>query len=169
MQAVPDRGKGWDHFVDGFDINAESFQGRLQCIPDFGGTAKEYRSNEGFFYPIVTAPLADKTLDAAVCPLTHKQVAKDFLADCRKFLVIGTSGLDGDLMELLKSALHPGRSLHLNLVDVGNSGDQSLLNFRRGTGAFSALRGLGDSYIFKRGFRDYVSGQDIQNFAKFVM
>ncbi|MEX2247241.1 MAG: hypothetical protein WEC75_11190 [Dehalococcoidia bacterium] len=52
-----------------------------------------------FMYPWLTAPTRGKTFR---CPDTHREVARRFLRDCRKFLVVGTSGLDDDLLTELR-------------------------------------------------------------------
>lgn len=52
-------------------------------------------------YPVLMAPLAGKGMKDAVCPRRHLEAFSEFIADCRKFLVIGTSGRDQDLLEIL--------------------------------------------------------------------
>jgi hypothetical protein len=51
--------------------------------------------NGDFLYPRLTAPVTSKSF---VCPENHTNEMRAFLADCHKFLVIGTSGLDDDLL-----------------------------------------------------------------------
>lgn len=63
-------------------------------------------------YPVITAPLADKGTDKLVCPPAHQQAAADFVSECKKFLIIGTSGNDQDLMTLLHENLKEVETVH---------------------------------------------------------
>ena len=93
--------------------------------------------------------------------------AKRFLTDCNKFLIVGTSGLDGDLMELLRESLHRGRAESLHIVDYRGGAETTLKNFLN-EGLFSQRFPHGDSdVLFKRGFKDYVAGPGIRDFAEY--
>ena len=70
-------------------------------------------------FPIVTAPLAGKSLEDVVCPASHVETAREFLAGCNKFLIIGTSGLDEDLFQLLNSAIQTSYPRFVHVVDHG--------------------------------------------------
>lgn len=74
-------------------------------------------------YPVITAPLADKSVDDLRCPPDHAQFAREFVAECEKFLVIGTSGNDADLLELLSKSVISAKVVHYvndQLVTAGN-------------------------------------------------
>ena len=68
--------------------------------------------NRKFMYPLITMPLADKGEDDYVCPDAHVEKVRKWLADCDKFLIVGTSGQDADLMALLRSAVKSPSILH---------------------------------------------------------
>ena len=53
-----------------------------------------------------------------VCPSGIVNVAKSFLAECNKFLVIGTSGRDDDLLDLLSSSVQAIPQVSVHIVDV---------------------------------------------------
>lgn len=69
-----------------------------------------------YVYPVLTAPLAGKGITDMVCPADHLQAAREFLGECHKFMVIGSSGVDEDLLELLQSAVKPHRDLTAQFV-----------------------------------------------------
>lgn len=123
--------------------------------------------NDRRVYPVLTAPLAGKRLDQAVCPDGHLNFARDFLADCQKFLIVGTSGLDDDLMELLQANLHPGRGVHIHIVDSGGGAQTTLSNFQSKNLFRQRLDVMDDGGLFKRGFREYVAGPEIRAFAEY--
>lgn len=50
-------------------------------------------------YPAITIPVDGKY--EINCPDEHKQKAEEFISECTNYLVIGTSGRDRDLLELL--------------------------------------------------------------------
>lgn len=58
-----------------------------------------------FLYPKLTAPLRGKEF---VCPTPHTVAFRDFVSDCHQFLVIGTSGLDEDLLQELDTLCESG-------------------------------------------------------------
>ena len=64
------------------------------------GDETEYRIQDGvtevlkspdMLYPILTAPLAGEDPKQFTCPPSHIEVARQFLHDCTKFLIIGTA------------------------------------------------------------------------------
>lgn len=59
-------------------------------------TSADFEEMESGFsvpvYPVLTAPLAEKRDSDLVCPDEHTLFAEEFMRDCAKFLVIGTSG-----------------------------------------------------------------------------
>jgi len=117
-------------------------------------------------YPVLTAPLAGKSLDQAVCPDSHLNFARDFLADCYKFLIVGTSGLDDDLMELLREKVRPSGGVYLHVVDSGAAAHKTRRNFQTKVRGFSETFPMGaDNGLFQVGFKDYVSGPGIRDFA----
>ncbi len=72
-------------------------------------------------YPHLTAPVTDKTL---VCPESHTAVLKEFLAECRKFLIVGCSGLDQDLLRLMSD--HVPGACRVCYVNFGREATESV-------------------------------------------
>ena len=103
-----------------------------------------------------------------MCPNEHLECAREFLADCQKFLIVGTSGLDDDLMEFLDSAVDPDLNpkIHLVVVGSGQSTGRTLYNFQVGVHAFRPVSGTPDQLLFTDGFREYVAGEGIRTFAE---
>lgn len=56
-------------------------------------------------YPVITAPVANKKSGEAVLPGNHASSLDDFLTLVEKVLIIGTSGHDEDLMDILNRNL----------------------------------------------------------------
>ena len=56
-------------------------------------------------FPAITAPVAGKARDDVLCPDGHKKSLYRFLSSCHKILIIGCSGLDEDLLDLLRTGL----------------------------------------------------------------
>lgn len=113
-------------------------------------------------YPLLTAPLAGKGSSDVVCPTKHRKVAEEFLADCGKLLIIGTSGQDDDLLDLLNDSLGPdtNRIIHI----VGKDGaKRTLQQFRR---RVEALKASIEPVVADRGFQAYVRSEDFQRFLQ---
>ena len=68
-------------------------------------------------YPAITVPV-DGKYDLN-CPESHLEKAKEFLSDCHNYLIVGTSGRDKDLLDLLKSHASGGRILLIGGSDQG--------------------------------------------------
>jgi hypothetical protein len=73
-------------------------------------------ANGSRLYPLLTAPLAGKGHADFVCPREHIQAAQEFLQTCRKFLIIGTSGLDDDLLNFLNTSVTSQSRPYLHIV-----------------------------------------------------
>ena len=120
-------------------------------------------------YPILTAPLAGKGLTDAVCPKNHIIAAKEFISGCAKFLIIGTSGLDEDLLELLDTTIDPMQGLLLNIVDKAEGANDAHSRFEKGVRAFRNPRRTELLTVFKDGFVTYLKSQPFQDFIEFGM
>ena len=62
-------------------------------------------------YPAMTVPVDNKY--EFTCPPPHVEKLKSFLKDCRNFLIIGVSGKDKDLIDLLQSNIPESSLLYL--------------------------------------------------------
>ena len=118
-------------------------------------------------YPILTVPLAGKGDDAWVCPASHVEAAKDFLRDCRKFLIIGTSGLDADLFAVLNQALPSGESFRVHLVGMGDKVKVVTKRFTDNVDAFGEALASDRLSLHETGsgFKDYATGLELDAFA----
>ena len=82
----------------------------LEPTDDLWSKYEEQRA----FFPLITAPMASKSISEFVCPAEHTAAASDFLGTCEKFLIVGSSGWDTDLFEFLTAALkQPVEMVHL--------------------------------------------------------
>ena len=114
-------------------------------------------------YPMVTAPVAGKTIDDIDCPVPLLEGAQRFLNDCNKFLIIGTSGLDGDLFELLNRGLKKGSPAPLVHV-VGVDKVEAFDRFQKGVVEFRGRLDPADSK-FNDGFYQYAFGKGLDRFV----
>ena len=118
--------------------------------------------NDQWLYPVLTAPLAGKNLKDAVCPARHMDAARDFLKDCRKFLIIGTSGLDEDLLALLDDSIDATEVPWIHFVGAGNQTDGAPSRFRQGVTAFTNFHVQPPTrQSFNKGLRAYLSSGEI--------
>jgi hypothetical protein len=117
-------------------------------------------------YPILTAPLAGKGLIDVVCPQSHVATAQQFMNDCDKFLIIGSSGLDEDLLALLDSAVIPKSRPIVHVVDKDGRAEKTWAHFEEGVRAFRKARQNPSERIFNGGFRNYLSSQQLRVFLE---
>ena len=153
----------WEESVEKFDVLTKP---EKEAITLNNGVTENFRRDfdEAYFlFPVITTPLAGKELTDAVCPDSHLEVAREFLSDCQKFLIIGTSGLDQDLMELLDSSINPACKNVVHSVNYGDGGIKSLLKFKEGVKAFNNRDSV--HQVFDQGFRKYIAGTSLANLA----
>lgn len=117
-------------------------------------------------YPILTAPLAGKDPTHRVCPERHLFDAQIFLNSCNKYLIIGTSGLDKDLLELLDSAVPPKSHPLVQIVDIGEGVDSIRDRFEEGVRAFRSNRAAPSDITYNVGFREYLSSKQFRVFVE---
>lgn len=122
-------------------------------MPDLRGP------NQGHLYPLITAPLAGKGENDVVCPDEHIIAFKQWVADCSKFLIVGTSGLDSDVLQLLDAAV--SRALLVEFVGNGIAAGESRTRFNEGV---RAIRSCFKDSVRKEGFMKYVFSNDFVNF-----
>lgn len=131
------------------------------------------RVGERELYPAVTAPVArGKRL---VCPKTQLDFAREFISECRKFLIIGTSGYDQDVIELLgtsmSGSLFANRVRFVSYAGKDESGTWKEGERERVEGAWkrfsNGVLGFRNSEVDTSydGFREYVSSEAFQAFA----
>jgi hypothetical protein len=110
------------HPLDVFNLGDLVFQGLLS--PEF---------QDGVMYPALTVPVQGKY--EYMCPLSHIDALCEVLASCPNFLVIGSSGRDADLMELLNNKVQC-RSPRLQVVSHADA-DRVLQRFCDSVSVFS--------------------------------
>jgi len=123
------------------------------------------------YYPIMTAPLAGKDINKTVCPQSHIEAATEFLKDCFKFMIIGTSGLDEDLKEFLQTSVNHTRNPDHKVVVVDydtssrpNATDNVARQF--GESIFTDIYTLKEIKLYNKGFREFLASQEFQQFIK---
>lgn len=108
-------------------------------------------------FPLITAPMASKTVSEFVCPVEHREAAEQFLNTCANFLIVGSSGFDTDLHEFLGSAIHsPGAMVHL--VCPGNHEETQEIKgrFLKGVSAFNSAEANGQFEVHRQLFTEYL-------------
>lgn len=108
-------------------------------------------------YPAITVPV-DGKYDIN-CPESHETRAKEFLADCTNYLIIGTSGKDQDLLDLLKNNAKGGKTLVVGREEA--STNKTRENFML---AVPQLQSNFDAYFHQRGFSQFVDGGKLDDF-----
>ena len=168
-QIAQDRNKySWIDAVDRTDILTPVPEHEILVIDDVPYTVDLHASNvDRWLYPVLTAPLAGKNTSDAVCPKSHISELKDFLGSCQKFLIIGTSGLDEDLMTLIDSALGSDQHIYrlVHIVDYRDGADETSTRFQQNVRVFK--NGIEPANVFKLGFQQYLKHPLFQSFAEF--
>jgi len=159
----------WINFVDDYDIFQPIEESEIQILSIAGNICNYTGTERMLYYPIMTAPLAGKDIRKTVCPLSHMEAATEFLSDCHKFLIIGTSGLDEDLKEFLYTSINHRQNPDPEVVIVNNDTqphvtDNVVRQF--GESVFKDLYALRSLQSYKGGFRNYLASQEFQKFAK---
>lgn len=115
-------------------------------------------------YPLLTAPLANKGPMDLVCPENHIDHLRSFVADCTRFLIIGTSGRDADLLSLLHESIREQAKLIHFVVSGGSEEPEKndvCIRFTDSIKQFYKLR----SRVFVNGFAKYIRSNSIQEIA----
>lgn len=112
-------------------------------------------------YPTLTAPLANKTADSLVLPRSHEIALTSFMQQCDKILVVGTSGHDEDLLELLSSGINDVDKAH---YVVGTTPEVKTVPER----FESAVPKLGLAKVRRafQGFGPYLKSEEFRSFAR---
>jgi len=157
----------WDNALEGFDIFCKIPENEI-LVSDMGLPVRDYGTyGRDHVYPLLTAPLAGKGVSDAVCPDSHVEVAKEFLSSCQKFLIIGTSGLDEDLLAIVDSTLsNPTVYRHIHIVNSGPGADEARKKLEQGIKVFGT--NIDVRNIFREGFRKYLR-DGLRSFSEFAM
>lgn len=114
-----------------------------------------------YLYPRLTAPLRGKTFS---CPDGHTTRLVEFLSECHKFLIIGTSGLDEDLLELMGESTS-GTSYFVSYVNKGDEPERVRGRFEEKVRSFRNTRPkYSESELFAGGFTSYLDTEALEAF-----
>jgi hypothetical protein len=116
-------------------------------------------------YPILTAPLAGKGATAAVCPAGHLVTARSFLSDCDRFLIIGTSGFDDDLLALLQESVKATLP-QVQVVSGSESEGKEVWHRFASRGAFGPQSLYSSRVYFNGGFQAYMASDAPMEFLQ---
>lgn len=153
----------WMDLIEDFDIFQKPPDSGMHVVDDVKFVHNGVFGNQRL-YPIVTAPLAGKSPSDVRCPDAHTQVTEEFLADCGKVLIIGSSGRDDDLFKLLDTSLGQDINCYVHLVGGSDDAKNSLGRFKRGV---RALRASVEPVVASGGFRTYVRSEDFERFLAY--
>lgn len=155
----------WDNAIENFDLSEPMPEHEI-LIQDGVRDVSKYALKDHRIYPILTAPLAGKGLTDAVCPKGQLEVAQKFISNCAKFLIIGTSGLDEDLLELLNKAIDPMHVVKVHFVNQGEGANNAYDRFRKGVRAFHerGFQKIPFVTLYNNGFADYLISAEFRSF-----
>lgn len=112
----PTHRAGWNEWVENIDLDRID---RYWAMERTTAPISEIIIDDQHVYPTITAPLADKMVTELNCPSSHTEHLRQFAAECEKYLIIGTSGLDGDVLEILKTSVSEVESIeYVGLADT---------------------------------------------------
>ena len=127
VELAKDSQTPWEMHLPQFNIFRTDREVVVENSPNkIADRVRDIRINGFQVYPYLTAPMVGKELLSASCPALHVQYAQAFLSDCRKFLVIGTSGQDEDLIQLLGQSIKPSPVKYLQVVGKGTDAQTTL-------------------------------------------
>ena len=151
----------WEEAVENLDLSKSvELIWKLAVPHQFHSKNFSHPYKQKHVYPVLTAPLAGKKPLDIVCPASHIQAVKDFVPQCRKFLFIGTSGLDEDLLSLLNQNTDIASLVHY----VGESNvEETRGRLEAGVHALSLSEKI---ECFKGGYQGYARSEEFVNFLK---
>jgi hypothetical protein len=115
------------------------------------------------YYPALVVPVEGKY--GFVCPPDHVERLREFLRECQNILVIGCSGRDEDLLDLLRDSMTGCETFFL--VDVGSQEavEETYRRFLRAVPQFKqAWRRR--TFFFADGFSQFIEDQGVEEFAR---
>ena len=165
FKEFPSDSHGWESSLMKYDALQKVPENQIIIRDDINVLADHLQDSK-YLYPIITAPLAGKNILDAVCPDTHLEFARSFISQCKKYLIIGTSGLDEDLLTLLNDSIPSDQSLAVHIV--GSNHVESVRDrFVKEIEAFQRANMLESRFpsnrfvIFNEGFDNYLNNQQL--------
>lgn len=160
-------GNTWDNALVELDIFEKTSENEIMVFNN-RQSMNEIVIEKSRLFPILTAPLAGKEPTDIVCPESHIEAARVFLNDCYKYMIIGTSGLDDDLLFHLDSMLPTDRPPLLQIV---NKGQEATLDtwerLMQGVRVLGSHLTTNSGDTFNEGFRDYLSSKHFREFVEY--
>lgn len=152
----------WPQAIEGFDpLSAQDERDIVLYDTRDSTVSWRWRETNELLYPRLTAPMTDKEF---VCPESHTDFLRSFLPNCHKYLVIGTSGLDNDLLDFM-SKLVPDDPCVVNYVNKnGTVTAEVRKNFETRIVGFEKASIFKFSVNYAGGFTAFLRGQNIESF-----
>lgn len=153
---LPQTGASWRDTLRLFDPTK---RGETIFCPSRRDETHFMSHDQKLLYPVLTAPLAGKGHTDLVCPESHLDALRSFLGDCERFIFIGTSGQDEDVLALLHESVRT-----VEMIDyVTNSEASAREVYGRVLKACPVFSGTNRVGFFGDGFRHY-AGEPLVKF-----
>ena len=153
----------WESAILAEDVLGKHPDSEIMVIDRVSHTFDNQGANN-WLYPILTAPLAGKGQSDVVCPKSHRDYAQEFLRVCQRVLIIGTSGFDSDLLELMRKSIPANLPQFLHFVGQDkNPTEMALERFINEIDAFRIQKSVVSE--FSDGFRNYLVS-NLRGFAE---
>ena len=160
-------GSDWAHDVLKTDVLEEVEESDMLVAQGVSSTTSPRDGGDSayYLYPLVTMPVAGKTITDIRSPGSFMAVAREFLSDCHKFLIIGTSGLDTDLFEVINTGAQDTLPDPIvRVVGVKSKVTDTFKNLYEQVDYFEG-RIDPDVSIYEKGFYNYVFSAGLDEFA----
>ena len=155
------RRDNWFDLVEGFDpLTPPEDEAEYRIYPDM----ERVSSHSDLLYPVLTAPLEEKDALRFTCPLTHETVAREFLRDCTKYLIIGSSGFDKDLLKLLRDEIPRHQRIRIHFVGSRDA-ENAFGKFIEAVPQLVGSRNKPGEDVFHDGFSTYASSPAFKYFG----
>jgi hypothetical protein len=167
FRLLPGQTHMWRSLVERLDITQKCPDDEIKVDNAVFSRVSEHAGDGGLaMYPILTAPLAGKSPQDVVCPTSHVDYARSLLQQCSKFLIVGSSGLDQDLLTLLDEAVRPDLQPLVHLVDYQSGAADANARFQADVRAFKNSQSVWRFVAFNQGFQRYLLSEDFVRFCK---
>ncbi len=110
-------------------------------------------------YPAITVPV-DGKYDIN-CPKSQVEKMEDFLPNCHNYLIIGTSGKDQDLLDILKKNVRSAK-----VMLVGREEESTAETRKRFMAAVPQFDNSIDTFYHERGFSQFVDSGMLDEFIE---
>lgn len=108
-------------------------------------------------YPAITVPVDGKY--QINCPNSILEKTKNFLAGCSNYLIVGTSGQDQDLLDILKNHARGGK-----VLIVGRDEESTNKTRKRFISSVPQFGNNNNIYFHERGFSEFIKSYELDEF-----